>query len=1541
MACKYTLKINSTGKVLTFNSEKELDNYLLSNYTEFEGMVDHTFRFSKDYITMLDTEQVKSQDKLDKDRKLAYEKAKARNAKNDDTIVVKGQGEMTDVIENEETYSDGFISVLKFLSRQRGTSAPLINAFSREGYKRNTRIDRSQGKPEDVSPEEWLKQVDSSIDQDFEYWDYLQEIGRGFHLVMDTVINSNFDISADMVGSVISKKFERDFLGGKNLSTLNGVSTGALMSFIKGITALKKNIILNSGRGRKFKKFYTEYVVDHDGGPDAKLRGKIDLLAVFEDNEGNQSVEIYDLKLATKPQDRWDADKKNTIQYQLGFYKRMLQAKGIAARNISTKIIPVLIEGDKILHKIDKVSVGEPEVYLPNIGQKANIDEVIKIPIGTENLSNPLENTVSERMSKFFPMSKINPTDIVDVDELFASKINFDRNTGEYWFRDVTKSTNEKGQIRRATKEEARIAFEDYLVRKQEHDNDNTLAITNNLKYLLDKLNGSGGKHFNPTRANLHVLPATVYEKVKGLLEANLYKYKNSPGWNVISNDALINMNVILLVNEIKKEIDLISISPNSLGTIVNLGKGTSLFGRFKTDSETELDKLSVRSTIGNIELMKLLSVANAFIETDLGSYTIGEMKVFNISNSEVVSSYLNQEKLNHAYNTLSTYSGFSKGNMFKFTDEFTTAWNTFNDIVNFGSNEHREKLDKIAKTLSIEGEISSEDRRVKIELLTKLFKELQSRYFSSNAPTDINGPISYLFLQVANALAKYGNTTIDIFNDELWSKYFGNIKEQWERGELFNGTYLNTIDTVPIISSVARRLAEVNQNITNAYKKYKDSDRKRVNEFYSESGQGFVGKTIVNDATIRFKRLIDSSDKGKKNFMVKNPYDMSTDLNPAERKYLKYWLEDLNKRRYPGQDRAEIGDRFFEIPLLRGSSFSKIVNGKNSLITVKEDASLEFVNPRMTTSKQDEFLAMDSLKVISEMYNVFEMSNTIGGRETLLAEANGKPEQMYETNLEHIKDMYVFSDVRKKEMDTILPSINAALVSLQFTQRLSNKDAQATIDFLNDYIKSAVFDESLIDKESRETYRALGALKAISTKFILGFNLLSGTKETITGFFNLYERAVANSLFDKDRIGLKDMTSAYTTVWVDSVRQISTITILEHLNWQYRMANVDMNALVDRMNYEKTDGFRFNDRMFWANRAPDFLARMTILIGYMKKHGCYDAHEYKNGEVVYNWKKDKRFNLLANPNADTSSPEWQYQRSLYNTMMETFFEENLKVYDTDGNSRPLSTKKNSKGVYEENLPQAYTTKEAEAIRQESNSVFGYMDHDTKSLYLKKGLSIFLFQFQTFLSAKKNQYFLKRGDYNQGHWVHVTDDAGNKLYWEVTTDTEGNTIKVKTTENTGDPILDWQGKIMEGIAWSIRDLFNFTKPEKMKEAWSDPVKRRNLLLALEDAALVGLIYLMLALMFGEKDSKSLTQAEQSFIRIFRNVGGEFNMFAIFNGAVDFKMPMYQFYSGLFEDGVKVATGDMNALRLLTDNTGAFRPLKPTVIDNFKAPNADE
>ena len=161
-------------------------------------------------------------------------------------------------------------------------------------------------------------------------------------------------------------------------------------------------------------------------------------------------------------------------------------------------------------------------------------------------------------------------------------------------------------------------------------------------------------------------------------------------------------MNVILLINETRKEMDLISIASHDLNSTINLGKGNNIFGRFKSDREVELDKQVIKATVGNVELMKLLSIANAFQETDLGSYTIGEMKVVNIGKSEYLSSYLNQEKINHAFNTLCELSGQSKGNTLRFTDEFDIAWRTFNNIMNYGSYENRDRLDKIAKSLSI-----------------------------------------------------------------------------------------------------------------------------------------------------------------------------------------------------------------------------------------------------------------------------------------------------------------------------------------------------------------------------------------------------------------------------------------------------------------------------------------------------------------------------------------------------------------------------------------------------------------------------------------------------------------------------------------------------------------------------------------------------------------------------------------------------------------------------------------------------------------------
>lgn len=50
-----------------------------------------------------------------------------------------------------------------------------------------------------------------------------------------------------------------------------------------------------------------------------------------------------------------------------------------------------------------------------------------------------------------------------------------------------------------------------------------------------------------------------------------------------------------------------------------------------------------------------------------------------------------------------------------------------------------------------------------------------------------------------------------------------------------------------------------------------------------------------------------------------------------------------------------------------------------------------------------------------------------------------------------------------------------------------------------------------------------------------------------------------------------------------------------------FGISNMSEDELVSRLNYFQGDPLRFNGNLFWCNRAPDYLNRMTILVGYMK----------------------------------------------------------------------------------------------------------------------------------------------------------------------------------------------------------------------------------------------------------------------------------------------------------------------------------------------------
>lgn len=133
----------------------------------------------------------------------------------------------------------------------------------------------------------------------------------------------------------------------------------------------------------------------------------------------------------------------------------------------------------------------------------------------------------------------------------------------------------------------------------------------------------------------------------------------------------------------------------------------------------------------------------------------------------------------------------------------------------------------------------------------------------------------------------------------------------------------------------------------------------------------------------------------------------------------------------------------------------------------------------------------------------------------------------------------------------------------------------------------------------------------------------------------------------------------------------------------------------------------------------------------------------------------------------------------MYLYRLETFVKERFVITDyKTGETRVITM--------EDDLPLAFNTSESAAIRQESNTIFGYMDRGVKSNMFKKTMFILFGQFATYITARKNQYLLNRELHGQGKISHAKDLNGNLLYKQITYDQEGNEIGFETTTEITD-----------------------------------------------------------------------------------------------------------------------------------------------------------
>ena len=248
----------------------------------------------------------------------------------------------------------------------------------------------------------------------------------------------------------------------------------------------------------------------------------------------------------------------------------------------------------------------------------------------------------------------------------------------------------------------------------------------------------------------------------------------------------------------------------------------------------------------------------------------------------------------------------------------------------------------------------------------------------------------------------------------------------------------------------------------------------------------------------------------------------------------------------------------------------------------------------------------------------------------------------------------------------------------------------------------------------------------------------------------------------------------------------------------------MNVHKIVDSMKSDRKGLLNLSRFLFKTVARPDYYNRGILFAAQMIHDGVLDtnpeksAHYIKDGKLVYDFDRDKRFNALK----DKSHPDYHKQMSLYREMCKQFTIENAK--NSDGN---LFTVPKFGEIT--SLPRAYVNLQAESMKALSDMIYGYYSHEKKALLHNMMIGGLLMQMRTYVSAKKQQYLAKGSSTLQGSFEHLKDEHGKLLYYGLNEDGTPNEDILQSDTPNNFPVVRWVGKYGEGILSSFADFGDF------------------------------------------------------------------------------------------------------------------------------------
>lgn len=1181
--------------------------------------------------------------------------------------------------------------------------------------------------------------------------------------------------------------------------------------------------------------------------------GRLDMIII--DKDGN--CHILDFKCSDNQYADYDDAKKRTFNYQLASYRKLLTTLGISDSNDvpSLHVIPIQM----VNFETDNTG----KCKFDDIKLESNILKEIDAssPLVNSNEFN-LSETVLNNIFRFRKLTENEVTlKLKDTDEFmkkcfgeYGKKQKTPEELQEFidnncdWDVDNTRKKNQKYKlyinhnkhnwVQGETEAECIEKLKDLLTDRKERVANTTKSIIKKIKEAKQKdiplvIPKNNGKLSD--------------ESTNEYLTKILSKYIN-PNWQVIDRyKGLSDMGIIMFKNIVTGQIDVKQISGQyNLKRKVKLGnQNTNLLGTFLSDQITRNMPNSkiMESTYGNIELMKVMQTISGIAQNFAGTNLhLGEIQIISESSQDSISADNNQllwnydrlcqqvkQKNNFSVNgsdgiKMLNYTSLLHNKITEILEGDSTHsrfWETTKEVVG----EFKDYFDQEAEGFN---------KVDTVEKLIKLKNELESR-FTDLRQGNINdidpndSPQNYVYIYLMGSLLECNNIdTLQQLNDH--SKYVQNsISDILTKG--INGSYSDNPGNQQskILNQIYELCVRAYQNTRDDVYKFNTDLRTDTSKLKKAKGFNYLKRATYGLEASMYKnmyRRVEYSN-GKYDLKFKNPFDNSENLDPAEREYLKKALFNICKLKnkdiktmddLENKLNSPSYDYLLYVPLTRGTTSSKIVSSGGILSCIKQ--KFNELNPKNIIehlkqelynvySKDDEEKIRK--KELWEMRTGFERGEVPSDGDTQSREY--WIEQMgginyFETNLELLQLKFKSAYSMKDNMNKVFPLIKALYTHLTYQGIISNDKFTNDLQYINDFITSKIFNRPLDDVE-KFSLPMLAAQKAmaITSKLTLAFNPKQ-IYQHIDGFWKVCQLAFskptgATSSLGTEPFTLKHLLESWRFALGDLGHFGDSLSMCEGFNMTYGINDMDTNKLAEAMVSDKLGignfwqlGFRFASR-------PDFYNRLTIFLSQMKADKCFDAHSMKGNRLIYNFKKDGRFQHLIN---NQKGPEYDKELGLYIQMARQFELEG--TLNDDGTQFRLDMSEINQGKIKD-LPRAYTNKQAESIKALGDKIYGYYSHEKKSLMQSYTIGALLFQMHTYWSSKKNQYlsgqvFNQDGYYTEYEETTKNDNGQEEVHkWYYVLDQNGNEIPKRDDQlQPGEkaiPIYVWKGRPQEGI----------------------------------------------------------------------------------------------------------------------------------------------